>query len=272
MKFIQLKNILIYFSIFSILIGYEIYKSNSKNCMSLIIPSTEQDFLKCYKQFFYYSDSFLYAKEIIIAISSVKKAEKIKTIIKSISFSNKIILGLRSSNHNAASNRNYGFKLSKCKFISFFDIDDIMSINRLPILYNTLKNELTTEFVLHKFTSTCIDLLHPSLYNFKFNISYKHIYESYKKKYNNEKPNRRWCCKYIDEIKNHLVHNGWPTMRRYIMEKIKYNISYMSGQDSDFNSRVILNGYNTSILNISLGFYKKDNSCVNFKMCKLYHQ
>lgn len=59
-------------------------------------------------------------------------------------------------------------------------------------------------------------------------------------------------------------HNGWPTMRRYIFNKIKYNSSYNIGQDSDFNSNVILNGFNTTILNVSLGFYRKDNLCIYF--------
>lgn len=243
----------------------------SRNCISLIIPSTEQYFLKCYKQFFHFSDTLSQAKEIIIVISSVTNITNINNIVRNISINKKIILGIRYSNHNAASNRNYGFMLSKCKFISYFDIDDIMSINRLPFLYDLLKNDLTTEFVLHKFSPTCnklLDIINPSYYMYKYNLSYNYIYNSYYLNYNKEESHHQWCCKYIKELKKDLISNGWATMRRYIMNKIKYNISYSAGEDSDFNSRVILNGYNTSILNISLGYYRKGNTCINYAMCK----
>lgn len=256
--------------LYIILVYIRVIAKESKNCISLIVPSTERDFFKCHKQFFYYSKSFTIAKEIVIAISSVTNTTKIERIIDNISFRKKIILGIRKSNHNAASNRNYGFLLSKCNYISFFDIDDVMSINRLPLLYNLLVNDKTTEFILHKYSSTCNKMSYKithSFYKYKYNLSYKYIYESYRKNYKREKSNTEWCCKYIKEIKMESIHNGWPTMRRYIMKKIKYNLSYWYGQDVDFNSNVILSGYNTSILNISLGYYKKDNSCRNYRIC-----
>lgn len=240
-------------------------------CISLIIPSTEDDFLRCYKQFFYLSKSFILAKEIVLVISSVTNSTKLQYIIQKLSIRKKIILSTRMSKQNAASNRNYGFKLSTCSIVSFFDIDDLMSVNRLAILFNVLKYDKTTEFILHKYTSNCRKMKEIVNINnsvkYKYNLTYQYIYKLYRKKSNKEHSHQRWCCKYIDDIKHESIHNGWPTMRRYIFNKIKYNSSYNIGQDSDFNSNVILNGFNTTILNISLGFYKKDNLCLNYKLC-----
>lgn len=262
--------ILLLFVIYYILINRS--KEIVKDCISLIVPSTEKDFFKCYKQFFYSINSYKQAKEIVIAISSVTNISKIKQIINSLVISRKIILGLRNSKENTASNRNYGFELSSCSIISYIDMDDIMSGNRLSILYNYFKKDKYTEFLIHKFTTNCNRINNKNPMNpleYKYNLSFSYIYLSYKLNSVLDKPNLRFCCKYISPIKNEYIHNGWPTMRRYIMKKIKYNESYAHGQDSDFNANVILSGFNTSILNIALGYYVKDNICLNYKRCRI---
>lgn len=258
----------ILFIIISVIVIYE--NNYSRNCISLIVPSTETDFLKCYKQFFYNYNAFSVAEEIVLSISSVRNISFLRKIIESIDIKRKIILGLRKEDNNAASNRNYGFKLSKCNIISYFDMDDIMSNNRLSVLYNFFNYDRTTEFVIHKYTIRCNNLAKDEVIEYdriKYNLEYDYIYNVYKDIYSREESKNRWCCKYIKEIKKELIHNGWPTMRRYIFNKVHYNVSYKYGQDSDFNSNVILHGYNASILNISLGYYIKDNKCNNYKMC-----
>lgn len=262
----------IYFLLICIIYKVKIYNLDYKNnCISLIIPSTQSDFLRCYKQFFYLSNSFLEAKEVIIVISSVTNKTMLKDILYSTKIRNRIVLGLRESHHNAASNRNYGYELSTCEIISFFDVDDVMSENRLSIVYNILKMDKTVEFILHKYSSNCKEIQKRSnnidVMKYKYNFTYDYIYRIYKKYYFSEDSHERWCCKYIDEIKKEPIHNGWPTMRSYIFDRMKYNISYSFGQDSDFNSNVILMGFNVVILNVSLGYYKKDNLCNNYNLC-----
>lgn len=231
--------------------------------------------MSCYKQFFYIYDSFKYANEIVLVISSVSNIKVIKEIISNLAVKHKIILGIRKAVHYASSNRNYGFLLSKCNIVSFFDMDDLMSVNRLPVLYNLFKHDKTIEFILHKYVANC-SLLKSSKYSYKnidtykFNLSYNYIYNSYVKSYKKDKPNKRWCCKYIEIIKHEKIHNGWPTMRRYILERIKYNNSYEIGEDVDFNTNIILNKYNVTILNYSLGYYIRDNKCKNYYKCKYF--
>lgn len=96
---------------------------------------------------------------------------------------------------------------------------------------------------------------------FKYNISYYEILLSYIDHYNKSKSNEIYCCRYIKKLEEQSIHNGWPSMRRYVMKSILYNEKYNIGQDSDFNAQVALNGFNISILNLYLGYYKKDNLC-----------
>lgn len=149
-----------------------------------------------------------------------------------------------------------------------------MSINRLPLIYAFFKYETTTEFLLHKYSSDCniassISIT-SSMQKYTFNLSYSAIYNSYINKYQRDKPYKRWCCKYIDILKHESIHNGWLTMRRYILERIKYNDSYKTGEDVDFNTNVIINKYNVTILNNSLGYYKRDNKCIYFHKCRYF--
>lgn len=248
------------FCIFILLILKYIVFLNSDMCISLIIPSNEKDFLRCYKNTFHYFKNYIFAKEIIIVISSVTNISKIKNMFNNFTYKRKLILGIRKSKHNAASNKNYGFKLSKCEIISFFDIDDIMHEYRLPTILNVFRNDITTEVILHKFTQSCIELnKYTNITNYKikrYNFSYDYIRLSY---YNYNKS--IYCCKYIYEIKSEKISNGWSSMRRYIFNNLYYNESLDSGEDSDFNGKIVLYGHNLTLLNMTLGYYKKDNSC-----------
>lgn len=238
---------------------------NQFSCISLIVPSTENDFLKCYRQFLYNNITFQIASEVIFSISSVTNSTLVNMIISRIKIRNRIIAGLRKEKHNAASNRNYGFKLSHCSIISFFDMDDIMSQQRLSLIYSIFDKDSTVEFILHKYESypnninTIIPL--PLSNSYRYNITYYYIFTKYREINDSDLLRSQWCCKNIEEIKSEKIHNGWPSMRRYIMKKIKYNSRYDYGEDSDFNSRVIISRYNVAILNITLGYYKKDNAC-----------
>lgn len=234
-------------------------------CISLIIPSTENDFLRCYRNTFSNFRNFIFTKEIIIVVSSVSNITRVRDIANKLNFGNKLRLGIRKNKYNAASNRNYGYKLSNCDIISFFDIDDLMSENRLAIIYHIFKNDISAEIILHKYTQSCEDFKINTIANRyntnNYNISYDLIRNSYYKISKTQPHNSIYCCKYIKEIKNEKISNGWSSMRRYLFNKLQFNSTYNCGEDSDFNTKAILSGYNLMILNMTLGYYIKDNTC-----------
>lgn len=55
-----------------------------------------------------------------------------------------------------------------------------MSVNRLSILFNVLKYDKTTEFILHKYTSNCRKMKEIVNINnsvkYKYNLTYQYIY------------------------------------------------------------------------------------------------
>lgn len=224
-------------------------------CISLIIPSNEVDFLRCHRNAFRYYRNFDVAKEIIIVISSVTNTTRLLYIIEHFKYRNKLVIGFRYSKQNSASNKNYGLKLSKCEIVSFFDIDDIMSIHRLPTLINIFKNDISTELILHKYTKSCKEFKSKSYMIegvMKYNLSYSYIRSSYLKISNKVPYKYIYCCKYIPEIKNEKISNGWSSMRRYIFKKLQFNISLNTGEDSEFNTKAIFSGYNLNVLNMTL--------------------
>lgn len=255
----------IFFILFLLIIKFKLF-NKTDICISLIIPSRESDFIRCYRNFFLYYRNFIFVKEIIIVVSSVSNISKLHYIINNFKYRNKIIIAIRKAPHNAASNRNFGYKLSICEIISFFDIDDIMSENRLPVIYSIFKNDKSTEIILHKYTQSCKELITNSnsdrLKIMNYNLSYGKIRDSYNKINNKVSYKYAFCCKYIEEIKNEKISNGWSSMRRYLFNKIQFNFSINIGEDSEFNMKAILLGFNLTLVNMSLGYYIRDNTCM----------
>lgn len=87
---------------------------------------------------------------------------------------------------------------------------------------------------------------------------------SFQKIYYNTQHNNSWGYRYKKKIIG--VHNGWTTVKRKVMNYIKYDKQYDRGQDSDFNSRVILGGYDIKLISLKLGLYKKSRKLCNSKL------
>lgn len=114
-------------------------------------------------------------------------------------------------------------------------------------------------------------LFHPSIRNYsqlnKVNISlvypkylvtnqYKQIFNKCKKSFHFD--NRIYKC---DVSNGFYITNGWPSIKRSIMNHIKFNESLYSTEDLDFISRIVKYGYKVSLFKSPLGFYVKDFNC-----------
>lgn len=129
MKYIYLLLFPIYYCIILLIL----FNRNFDNCISLVIPATYYSWNKCSMRVEkMICDSLDVPKEIIIVISGSRHNGKdtLLTYCK-----REINLYYRKDFMNSASNKNFGSKLSKCNYISYFDSDDIMSPTRITILY-----------------------------------------------------------------------------------------------------------------------------------------
>lgn len=233
-------------------------------CISLIIPSTLDDFNRCcitLKNSV--CRSVKYPEEIVIIISGIgnNNLSKYSIVVNEIrKCTNNLILFYRKMKYSASSNRNMGYSLSNCPIISFFDVDDIMSIYRIYVISKVFKENNHIDVLFHPSTRNYSELFT------KNSLQYYHKYvvvNKYKQIYNRCKytfhfDNRIYKC---DVSNGFFITNGWPSIKRSIMHKIKFNVSLQSTEDLDFISRIVRNGYKVSLYRKPLGYYIKDNQC-----------
>lgn len=233
-------------------------------CLSLIIPSTLEDLIRCYNILIRsVCKSITYPDEIILVISGIysQNVSKVVSFLKILNnCTNNLIIIYRKNKHNAASNRNLGYFKSHCSIISYFDIDDIMSIYRINIIRRIFNQNRNIDVVFH-----------PSTRNYSM-LDIKNISQLYSKyiKINQYNvitkrcrdtfffDNRIYKC---DVSNGFYITNGWPSLKRNIMKFILFNESLTSTEDLDFISRVVAKGYKVALFTKALGFYIKDNIC-----------
>lgn len=78
--------------LFLLYLHFLIKRFKKEFCISLIIPSTECDFVRYFKSFSHNYRSYSLAYEIIIIVSSVKNTSKLYNIIINYQFSNHNII------------------------------------------------------------------------------------------------------------------------------------------------------------------------------------
>lgn len=233
-------------------------------CISLIIPSTFEDINRCYNTLIKsVCKSLTYPNEIVIVISGImsNNITKIKTIEKELrKCTNVLNIIYRRMKHNAASNRNIGYSYSHCPIISYFDVDDIMSVYRISVIYKLYKENSKIDVVFHSSTKQYYLMNSKNISNiyYKYAVTnqYNIITERCRKTYHFD--NRIYQC---DVSNGFYITNGWPTLKRYIMKFIKFNESLTSTEDLDFISRVVVKGYRVALFKMPLGFYIKDSNC-----------
>lgn len=162
--------------------------------------------------------------------------------------------------HNAASNRNIGFLNSHCSIISFFDVDDTMSIYRIYILHKIFNENKNIDVVFHPSTRnySLLDSANISKLYSKYTITNE--YDTITRRCRNtfSFDNRIYKC---DVSNGFYITNGWPSLKRDIMKFIQFNKSLSSTEDLDFISRVVNRGYKVALFKKALGYYIKDNEC-----------
>lgn len=243
---------------------YFILSFNTPYCISLIVPSTIEDFSRCFNILYFNICNSTYSPhEVIIIISGTKNFgyinySKIYSEFKKCN--TKIVFKLRKKRHNAASNRNMGYSLSKCSILSFFDVDDIMSIHRLYVINKIFHENKNIDVVFHPSTKIInkLDKQNISHLYYKYAVVNQYKQITYKCRKTFTFDNRIYKC---DVSNGYYITNGWPSIKKKIMHQIKFNDSLYATEDLDFISRVVKFGYNVAIFKKPLGFYIKDFTC-----------
>jgi hypothetical protein len=238
--------------------------------MTLIVPCTYVDFT-CYKHRFFthlYENVTDPPEEIIFVISAAPSN------ISAVDFPNPPLSQERNidiklvffhSPHNAAQNRNIGATLATGKFVTFFDMDDLVHPQRFQVIKYLLQQHPHVDAALFGYKMGS----HEQAKTYQFeNIELKqlkeppysseHLYSEYVK-YVDDRPgqpfSKFWCCKPVGVM---TVANGWGTYRRETFLKYQYDEDIHKGEDSDLNARLILGGENFTLWKIVLGFYENN--------------
>jgi len=126
---------------------------------------------------------------------------------------------------NTSYTRNKLFQLSTCDVLSFFDADDIMHPQRCEFMFRSIYEG--ADISICKLTMEELDSTH--LEYSGSNIMYSHWNDDY--------------------------HHGHVTLRRYVMNNVRYNINVTRGEDVIFIKNVLEHGYKCVKVPLILTYY-----------------
>jgi hypothetical protein len=148
--------------------------------------------------------------------------------------------------HNAATSRNLGASFTSAPLISFFDSDDIPHPQRLQVLQRIFNVHPDLSLLLHSFSTFRNQSEETSLWE-NYNVTeitkdapifdypwsvYQSTYGTYFKENFVQK---EWdfsamipfCAWLLNP--SLMLHNGWPTVRREVFSKVKFNATFDRG-------------------------------------------
>ena len=237
--------------------------------ISLIVPGLLTE-APCLQLFLWsLSKSIIRPGEAILVISGYNSTNPIsRQIARDIeNYANELLLSyvqffFREGLHWQNSNRNFGASRSSGPIISFFDGDDILHPNRFLVLQKYIEENNQLELLLHffepfkylsqvnyDFTDNVLSTVRP-LFTFE---EARQAWPVYLKKQN---ASFTYCCSAFPEYANSNVQNAWGTMRRYVWERIPQRSMHRI-EDSYQVTEAILAGYNFTVIDAVLGFYRR---------------
>lgn len=173
---------------------------------------------------------------------------------------------------NRADNRNKAIKYATGDLITFSDADDRVHKQRIEIIKYFFNNH-NIDFLLHSFVLKqcllnknkghclyCRDREDIYYQNYECeNIKYVNNIDLYGINYPTQliKPGVKNIIGWIDGRQVH-PHHGFSTVKKKVLDNIKYNSKYPRGQDSLFCQEIVYNKYKTYLIQTPLMIYNNN--------------
>lgn len=209
--------------------------------------------------------------------SYVQFAEPLQKLVTEIP---NLSIRIRSKPFFAGNNRAFGAKHATNQIISFFDCDDYMLPTRIEYLHKTFISHPELEAVIHgllvedvskwsnKNITRSLSTEPINADEIKFPWTYEDMYKHLpREKYAHLKDGEplqsgeyTWFFPMYMKLPRRRKtirtgHNGWLTLKRYVLDEVPYPIDLSRGQDSLYNWRLIQNKRKWNFLPVKLGYY-----------------
>tara|TARA_Y100000389_G_C17460760_1_gene521478 strand:- start:2383 stop:3288 length:906 start_codon:yes stop_codon:yes gene_type:complete len=246
--------------------------------ISLIIPCIPEHLNSLEKILNDYISGTKFPDQTIISLSNTEKMRKNNTFIDYLynkfgSILPDFTIILTEKLLNRADNRNKGIEYAKGDIITFSDADDRVHKQRIEIIsYFFQKYDI--DCLLHSFALKNCELNKSNDYHC---IYCKHRINCYCKEYMPSDisfipSDKLYNINYPDKlilpnVKNIIgwtnnkqvhPHHGFSTVKKKVLDKIKFNKDYPRGQDSLFCQEILYNRFKTILLDAQLMVYNNN--------------
>lgn len=246
--------------------------------LSVITISTMNDVHNsCLDTMYYYlHKNTVMAEEVIVVISNVSTVENIEQINSITKNWNRKIPNLRvfirKILYSPSDNRNFGASRAKYEYLSFIDIDDLISKYKIEFTKKAFRDDKSMDMMIHSMTYYNNDILDLKIYalndvrRYRIPYDYGAMKNNYTTKILEKKISliQTYCCALLD-IRDVLFHNALVSMKRFVWRELKY-IQIGRHEDSYFNTRAIIAGYKVGLYNAKLvyytGFINRTSRCI----------
>lgn len=203
--------------------------------ISLCIISYDKDYTLIFNLLEEFQKQTLAPKEIIFYCSGVDCVSTMPEFITINHIDVPIYTIFNKQRTNQAKARNIVSSMTNGEYVMFFDVDDLPNPSKIEITQKILSDHPDTDFVLHNYHQIIVSL------GQKSNISEPIKFEKLD----------LFPIDQIDPLstnvvcKNYHIHHAHVTVRKSILDKIKFNdnIEYYRKEDGKFCQDLVKNNY-----------------------------
>ena len=245
--------------------------------ISCIIPCIPEHLVCLEYLLLDYSKNTILPTEVIVSLSGVYKIDKTilnTTIKKYEAILPNVVFLIHERLLNRADNRNIAIDSCKYELITFSDADDRVHPQRIETLLYFFQNH-DIDCLIHSYTLTnCVkngNNTEHCIFCKNKNRQYNTLYD-----FGNIDFVDSECIRNINfpdssitpDVKNIIgwntkykqihPHHGFSTVRRSVLDTVRFNSKYIRGQDSLFCQEVVYHGYKTMLVDADLMIYNNN--------------
>eukprot|EP00922_Rhytidocystis_sp_ex-Travisia-forbesii_P065058 GHVS01096709.1.p1 GENE.GHVS01096709.1~~GHVS01096709.1.p1 ORF type:complete len:410 (-),score=60.64 GHVS01096709.1:330-1559(-) len=256
--------------------------------LSLVVPCHERHWLYIPRLLLSVAAQTRQPSETILVLAIEKDTDQIYPMTEDL-LGGPSVAGLRvfvrGGNRYSGDNRLFGASQATNEVISFFDCDDYMHPQRIQVLHQVFSNQPDLDGAIHGLQGVREEHLNMTIRDLaqappftKADITRAMPYTcrairehvpsqrriGIEKEWNikdkNTEPLWPGQPQWFIPVKMKLriksqPHNGWLTVRKNLLSRVRYPTDLRRGQDSLYNYRVLKSGGNLQVIDLKLGLY-----------------